>query len=325
MAFFQQVASAADSANTIAEFVSQEQIRTLGDLHDALFPPKTTANNQAVTEMPSVGVVVLCASAVLSTAEVVISMAKELVKSTASAEYRQPIVLVLCGGVGHSTQLMHEAVRRHPQYNQIADQVQGLPEGRILQAIGERFFSLHVCSNDQGPLDLDQDLTVLVEDTSTNCALNAIKTKDLLVSHGISSPRSIVVAQDPTMCRRTAAAFEQVYADKARNSPPITSWPTFVPKIAPKEDMATGEDHDLVSCLDFVIPRAEVGQKDGLWSMDRFISLLMGEIPRMRDDENGYGPRGKGSIVHVDIPPGVEEAWETLGRLLGNAGRNRIN
>ncbi|KAF4472658.1 DUF218 domain [Fusarium albosuccineum] len=321
MAFLQQVASAADSANTISEFVSQEQIRTQGDLHDALFPPKTTANDQAVREMPLVGVVVLCASAVLSTAEVVISMVKELVKSTASAE---PIVLVLCGGVGHSTQLMHEAVRQHPQYNQIADQVQGLPEGRILQAIGERFFNLHVCSKDQGPLDFYQDLTVLVEDTSTNCALNAIKTRDLLVSHGINSPRSVVVAQDPTMCRRTVAAFEQVYTSGA-GTPSITSWPTFVPKITPKEDIATGEYHDLVSCLDFVIPGAKVSQKDGLWNMDRFISLLMGEIPRMRDDENGYGPRGKGSIVHVNIPPGVEEAWETLGRLLGNAGRNRIN
>ncbi|KAJ3536533.1 hypothetical protein NM208_g6671 [Fusarium decemcellulare] len=325
MAFFQQVTSAADSANTIAEFVSQEQIRTLGDLHDALFPPKTTTNDQDVTEMPSVGVVVLCASAVLSTAEVIISMVKELVKSAASTEYRQPIVLVLCGGVGHSTQLMHEAVRRHPQYSQISHQVQGLPEGRILQAIGERFFDLHVCGKDQGPLDLHQDLTVLVEDTSTNCALNAIKTRDLLVCHGINSPRSIVVAQDPTMCRRTVAAFEQVYISEARTAPPITSWPTFVPKITPKKDTTTGEYHDLVSCLDFVIPRAEVSQKDGLWSMDRFMSLLMGEIPRMRDDENGYGPRGKGSIVHVDIPPGVEEAWETLGQLLGDAGRNRIN
>ena len=32
---------------------------------------------------------------------------------------------------------------------------------------------------------------------------------------------------------------------------------------------------------------------NGLWTKDRFIDLIMGEIPRLRDDENGYGPREK--------------------------------
>jgi hypothetical protein len=38
----------------------------------------------------------------------------------------------------------------------------------------------------------------------------------------------------------------------------------------------------------------------------------MGEIPRLRDDKEGYGPRGKGFIVHVDIPDEVEEAWRRV-------------
>jgi hypothetical protein len=38
----------------------------------------------------------------------------------------------------------------------------------------------------------------------------------------------------------------------------------------------------------------------------------MGEIPRLKDDENGYGPRGKGFIGHVDIPKEVLEAYEEL-------------
>ena len=32
----------------------------------------------------------------------------------------------------------------------------------------------------------------------------------------------------------------------------------------------------------------------------------MGEVPRLRDDEHGYGPLGRGFIAHVDVPDEVE-------------------
>lgn len=47
-------------------------------------------------------------------------------------------------------------------------------------------------------------------------------------------------------------------------------------------------------------------------SRERLLSLALGEIPRLRDDENGYGPRGRGFIAHVDIPEKVEAAWRRL-------------
>ena len=34
--------------------------------------------------------------------------------------------------------------------------------------------------------------------------------------------------------------------------------------------------------------------------------------PRLTDDAHGYGPRGKGFIAHVDIPPEVQRAFGTL-------------
>lgn len=37
-------------------------------------------------------------------------------------------------------------------------------------------------------------------------------------------------------------------------------------------------------------------------------SLLWGEIPRLTDDADGYGPRGKNFIAHVDIPTEVRAA-----------------
>ena len=50
----------------------------------------------------------------------------------------------------------------------------------------------------------------------------------------------------------------------------------------------------------------------GMWDMERYISLLMGEIPKLSDDENGYGPKGKGFIAHIDIPSDVRNAFEEL-------------
>ncbi|KAF4998403.1 hypothetical protein FGRMN_3188 [Fusarium graminum] len=312
---------AADAINVISEFVAHEQLHTPVELHDTLLGPPNDVRKQIPQPNPnSVGVVVLCASAVLFTAETVIPMVAELVKTSQD----RSIILVLCGGIGHSTQLMHDAVAQHPEYSRIASQVSGQPEARILEVISEQFFHLTVEKSDQGPsggIRPKQGLTVLVEDTSTNCALNAINTRKVLEAHGCTSPVSLVVAQDPTMCRRTVAAFKKVYADKMHEAPMLASWPTFIPRVMPRHLPYSRQVSSLASSLVYDVAAWDEYRKDRLWSMERFMSLLVGEIPRMRDDENGYGPRGKGSIVHVDIPPKVEEAWETLCDLLGQKGR----
>ncbi|WEQ52803.1 hypothetical protein LV478_04460 [Komagataeibacter oboediens] len=50
-------------------------------------------------------------------------------------------------------------------------------------------------------------------------------------------------------------------------------------------------------------------EEDHPASLERFISLVMGEIPRLRDDENGYGPKGKGFIPHIEIPHSTEKSF----------------
>ena len=80
-----------------------------------------------------------------------------------------------------------------------------------------------------------------------------------------------------------------------------------------------GED---LLIINYAVYSAEVTAEDrtlvyreniwGMWDMERYISLLMGEIPRLSDDENGYGPRGKNFIAHVDIPEEVRAAFEAL-------------
>ena len=74
--------------------------------------------------------------------------------------------------------------------------------------------------------------------------------------------------------------------------------------------------------INYAAYRANVVVKDGslaysddisgMWTIDRYASLLISEIPRLRDDSNGYGPRGKGFIAHVDIPDEVEAAFGLL-------------
>ena len=50
----------------------------------------------------------------------------------------------------------------------------------------------------------------------------------------------------------------------------------------------------------------------GMWDMERYVTLLMGEIPRLTDDKDGYGPNGAGFIFHVNVPADVTNAFITL-------------
>ncbi|WP_426785028.1 hypothetical protein ACP3TB_12950 [Rahnella variigena] len=50
--------------------------------------------------------------------------------------------------------------------------------------------------------------------------------------------------------------------------------------------------------------------------MPRFVSLLLGEIPRLRNAPGGYGPRGAGFIAKVDIPAEIEEIYARLKPVL---------
>jgi hypothetical protein len=59
-------------------------------------------------------------------------------------------------------------------------------------------------------------------------------------------------------------------------------------------------------------PCSSLSNEHGVWRVERFMSLLLGEIPRLRDAPGGYGPTGSGFIDHVDIPWEVEAAHAWL-------------
>lgn len=229
--------------------------------------------------------------------------------------------MILCGGIGHSTELLYNAVSDHPQYKVSASEMNGLPEARVLQKLGERWFGLPAPSTlgDTSNPRNSSAVRVLVEDRSTNCGANASESRALLEAHGIRNPRSIVVVQDPTMSRRTVASFLKTYDGLGPVAPEICAWPTFIPTVcATNSDVSLRPENGLYHSFDFTVPGIDEME---LWVMDRFVDLVLGEIPRLRDDADGYGPRGRGFIGHVEIPIDIEQAWGIVTLAMERNGR----
>lgn len=132
----------------------------------------------------------------------------------------------------------------------------------------------------------------LLETRSTNCGNNITYLRDLLVGRGVPC-RSVILAQDATMQRRMAAG-----AALEMPGVQVVNYATYQTEVIVCAD-GLGYDREPL----------------GMWDIDRYRTLLMGEIPRLTDDGRGYGPRGAGYIAHVDVPEAVREAWERLRAL----------
>jgi uncharacterized SAM-binding protein YcdF (DUF218 family) len=126
----------------------------------------------------------------------------------------------------------------------------------------------------------------LLEQESTNCGNNVTNALELLRREGLPHDRLILI-QDATMQQRMDAGFR-------RHAPTA--------KLVNYAAHQTLVDTD----LEYVDP------PDGMWELDRYVSLLMGEVPRLTDDPSGYGPAGRGFIAHVDVPPEVRDAFDQL-------------
>jgi hypothetical protein len=117
---------------------------------------------------------------------------------------------------------------------------------------------------------------VLLETESTNCGNNITLAEEVARRDGLR-PRTVALVQDPTMQRRMDAKFRHSWSlggARAVNRP--------------------GPD-----------------SREG-WPWHRWVALVMGEVPRLRDDAQGYGPRGRDFVAHVDVPVQVEAAHAAL-------------
>ncbi|KAF5856527.1 hypothetical protein ETB97_007231 [Aspergillus alliaceus] len=263
-------ANTAQDINILAEYLSDQEVQDLAS-------------------SPSVDCLVICASAILYQAEHLFQVLQERPSLSKC--------LVLCGGFGHSTTFMYDAVAQHPRFSRIAKDVYGLPEARILEKILDTFFDRSTIT--------EGGCKILVEDQSTNCGLNASLSRKVLDEAGFQALKTCIIIQDPTMMLRTKASFQKAYGDMLP-PPSFISYPAFVPHLHKSEDGKLEYQDSLLGVA--------------LWPQERFLELILGEIPRLRDDENGYGPRGKGFIPHVEVPVQVEEAWSRL-RMVSNTSR----
>lgn len=130
----------------------------------------------------------------------------------------------------------------------------------------------------------------LLETESTNCGNNITNLLELLSANEMLF-NSILLMQDATMQRRMDAGLRKHVA----NDTQIINSPTY--KINVFEENGSLKYDTNVT---------------GMWEMEQYIRLLMGEIPRLCDNKNGYGPKGRDYIASVPIPAEVDEAFNIL-------------
>lgn len=144
---------------------------------------------------------------------------------------------------------------------------------------------------------------LLVENASTNCGENVRFALQILRQQN-ALPASAIVLHDSTMQRRIGATLDRWWPKDATR---FVHFAAYRARLEPRE-----------SGLMFTPNRIW-----GLWQPEHYMSLLLSEIPRLRDDEQGYGPNGRDFIAHVDIPETVTAAWQRLARRYNHLLRPR--
>lgn len=183
--------------------------------------------------------------------------------------------LMIVGGIGHSTQELRDNINKKYPNIETAEK----PEADIIAELLEQEFNIKT-----------ED--IIIENKSSNCGENAGNALQTIKENNYS-PKTVLLMQDPTMQQRIDACFKKEWKDE---DVIFINYAAFVPYL--KEN--NGE-------LEFI-------NNDiwGIWDMNRYLSLIMGEIPRLLDNKDGYGPMGRGFIVHVEIPNNVLKAYDRL-------------
>lgn len=244
------------SVNEIGDFLSRRDIESL-----------SIKCLQEKYKIPKVDILILLGNSITYTIECVAKAYKE----------RLCDKILICGGIGHSTDILRKSVNQNQIYRDI--KTENKSEADIFYDIITKKYEV--------PKD-----KIIIENKSTNCGDNAIKAIEILDKLNIKYS-SILLIQDPTMQRRSHACFTK----HANSNVTVISYAPFIPKINEKLELVNEEI-------------------DGIWGTDRYLELIMGEIPRLRDDENGYGPNGKDFIDHVEIPKKIETKEKILKELL---------
>ena len=197
--------------------------------------------------------------------------------------------LMVVGGQGHSTQNLRDNIARHSRYGTVA--TAGRTEADML------------CDILADHLGVPREC-ILIERASTNCGNNAALALEV-VHAARRVPGLAVIVMDPIMQRRTGEAFRHHWRTEPTR---LVNFAPFLPRLSERG-----------GTLSFADPVHAT-----YYRMESFLRLVMGEIPRLRDDEHGYGPRGRGYIGHVDIPDAAEQAFARLLSVFSDYVRPRL-
>lgn len=185
--------------------------------------------------------------------------------------------IMIAGGIGHSTEILRNNVLKDNRFKNIS--VKGKSEADIFYSILVDYYEI--------PPE-----KIIIENKSTNCGSNALEALKIIKAQGLNI-KTIILMQDPIMQLRTYAAFKKIWKGEDTI---IINFSPFIPIL--KEDGS--------------IAAEGIENIDGIWDRERFLSLVMGEIPRLKDDKDGYGPNGRNFIAHVDIPDEVLNSYKNL-------------
>lgn len=188
--------------------------------------------------------------------------------------------ILINGGIGHSTEILRNQIKKNKRFERI--EVDNRAEADIFFDIMTKIYNI---SSDN----------IIVENQSTNCGDNAFKAITLLDKLNISYS-SLLLIQDPTMQLRTYASFLKYVNDKKVK---LINYAPFIPVINNNLNLTNTDI-------------------DGIWNEQRYLELIIGEIPRLKDDINGYGPCGKNYIAHVEVPKKIEEQYIRLKSLVSD-------
>ena len=195
----------------------------------------------------------------------------------------------IVGGRGHATFWLDRAIERLAATAPALSAVCGASEAEMLDAVLHERFGLNAD---------------LLETSSTNCGNNISNLLDLLEGEGCV-PASVILCQDAVMQRRMDATWRRQASERtAFSHTRLVNWPAYEAALAP-EGTSLAWHH----------------APEGIWPIEHYLSLLTGEVARLTDDEGGYGPRGRGLVVHVDGPDEVRVQARTLQEAWGGAVR----
>lgn len=192
--------------------------------------------------------------------------------------------LLFSGGVGHSTHLLVGNLRRSERASFLPPELLAEPtaEADLFAAVAQQAFDLPAAR-------------ILIERESANTAENARFSLRALAAAGVLQ-ENVLLLQDPTMQRRSVITWLHL-AQQSEIHTRLLSHAAFVPRVEPSTD------GQIQLC-------AGPGRQS--WTQSRFLGLLAGEIERLRDDEHGYGPRGKNFLPHGEIPAEILAAYRAI-------------